>query len=274
MTVTFSQDLEHALQRAAATGREQGREYATPEDLLIALTDDDDASCVLRASLIDFERLRRDIAAYMKGAVDEVIDAPSAIPKYTADLHRILLQAATQVQTSGRKVMTGADILVELFNAPVGHLLQQQGTTRYDAVNYLSHGVARDARLTRPGAMSGVATPQGDAACNAGDSPSLEVVLLNDEYTPMEFVVWVLEEVFSMSHQDATRIMLSAHNDGLGSCGVFSRADAAELPQRAENLARTHQHPLRCVMRPAPGPSDAPDGSEARRRSTGRPSGE
>ena len=114
MTVTSSQNLERSLQRAAAVAREQGREYATPEDLLIALIDDEDASSVMRALPVDPERLRRDLAAYLEGAVDEVADDPAAVPKYTADLHRILRLGVIQVESSGRQTMTGADLLVEL----------------------------------------------------------------------------------------------------------------------------------------------------------------
>ena len=106
--------------------------------------------------------------------------------------------------------------------------------------------------------MSGAAAREEDVAASAGVSPSLEVVLLDDSHTPMEFVVWVLEEVFPVSREDATRIMLSTHSNGLGSCGVFGQTYAAELAARVENLARAHQHPLRCVMRPAPDPSDHP----------------
>jgi ATP-dependent Clp protease adapter protein ClpS len=259
MPVTFSQNLERTLQRAASIAQEQGRSYATPEDLLIALIDDEDASGVMRASLIDLERLRHDVVAYMEAAVDEAADNPSNGPKFTADLHRVVRLAVIQVQSSGRQVLTGADMLVELFTEPVGHFLQKRGATRYDAVAYLSHGVARDASVTRPTAMSGAAPPEEDAtARNAGDSARLEVVLLNDEYTPMEFVVWILEEIFQANREDATRIMLSTHSDGLGSCGVFGKADAAALTEQVENLARAHQHPLRCVMRPAPDPSAHP----------------
>jgi ATP-dependent Clp protease adapter protein ClpS len=259
MFVSFSQNLERTLQHAASVAGGQGRERAAPEDLLIALIDDEEASNVMRALFIDPERLRRDIAAYMEGAIDEAGGNVSAAPNYTADLHRILQLAVVQVQSSERQVVTGADLLVELFTEPVGHLLQQQGATRYDAVSYLSHGGTVDAGPTRPAATSDAASPERDVNdISAGDSPDLEVFLLNDEYTPMEFVVWVLQEVFGLGHEDAMRVMLSTHNQGRGTCGVFGRAEAAELAERVAKLAREHQHPLSCMMRPALNPSASP----------------
>src|ERR1700676_4342837 len=102
MAVTFSPNLEQTLQRAASIGQKKDREYATLEDLLIALIDDEDASSVMRASLIDLDQLCHDVISYMKGAVDGAVDNPSTVPKYTADLHRVVRLAAIQVQAAGR----------------------------------------------------------------------------------------------------------------------------------------------------------------------------
>jgi ATP-dependent Clp protease adapter protein ClpS len=235
MPVSFSQPLEQSLQRAGAIAREQSRAHATPEDLLIALIDDADALALMQALNIDCDRLRRDVTGYMDRAADEPAGEPSELWKDTPDLHRVLQIASTHVQSTGRAVVTGADILVELFTQPVGHFLQQQGVTRYDAVVYLSHGAAAD-RMTSPPDVSGAAR--------------LEVFLLNDDYTPMEFVVWILEEVFQIEHDDAIKTMLATHHDGRGSCGVFERAEATEFVARVDELAREHRHPLRCQMLP------------------------
>jgi ATP-dependent Clp protease ATP-binding subunit ClpA len=110
-------------------------------DLLLALTDDDDALTAMRAMRIDLDLLRNDIEAYMNGVVDEDTDAPSEAPNYTSDLHRVLQLASTQVQTSRRDVVDGADVLVELLAEPAGHFLQKQGLTRYDLLSFLRHGI-------------------------------------------------------------------------------------------------------------------------------------
>ena len=78
------------------------------------------------------------------------------------------------------------------------------------------------------------------------------VLLLNDDYTPMDFVIHVLQQIFRMDHDRATRIMLEVHNEGRGICGIFTRDIAASKVEQVTNLAREHQHPLVCVMEEAP----------------------
>ncbi len=79
--------------------------------------------------------------------------------------------------------------------------------------------------------------------------PSLyRVLLLNDDYTPMEFVVLVLQDVFNKSREEAMRIMLHVHNQGVGMCGVFPFEVAETKVTRVMDTARKNQHPLQCVM--------------------------
>ena len=75
-----------------------------------------------------------------------------------------------------------------------------------------------------------------------------KVVLLNDDYTPMDFVITVLQRFFSLDTEQATRIMLKVHNEGRGVCGVFPRDIAATKVEQVLAFARQHQHPLACIM--------------------------
>ena len=75
-----------------------------------------------------------------------------------------------------------------------------------------------------------------------------KVMLLNDDYTPMEFVILVLQRFFSLDTEQATRIMLKVHNEGRGVCGVFSPDIAATKVDQVSAFARQHQHPLACIM--------------------------
>lgn len=75
-----------------------------------------------------------------------------------------------------------------------------------------------------------------------------KVVLLNDDYTPMDFVIVVLQRFFAMDKEQATRIMLQVHNEGKGCCGIFPRDIAATKVEQVSAFARNHQHPLACVM--------------------------
>ena len=75
-----------------------------------------------------------------------------------------------------------------------------------------------------------------------------QVVMLNDDYTPMEFVVIVLQSFFSMSREKATQVMLKVHREGMGVCGVYPKDIATTKVEQVAAFAKKHQHPLQCVM--------------------------
>jgi len=78
--------------------------------------------------------------------------------------------------------------------------------------------------------------------------PVFKVLLLNDDYTPMDFVIAVLQKFFALSREKATQIMLKVHRDGVGVCGVYPRDVAATKVEQVKLYAKQHQHPLQCVM--------------------------
>ena len=82
--------------------------------------------------------------------------------------------------------------------------------------------------------------------------PLYQVLLLNDDFTPMDFVVDVLQDIFRMDHERAMRVMLEVHTEGRGVCGIYTRDIAASKVEQVVNLAREEQHPLACVMEEAP----------------------
>ena len=95
------------------------------------------------------------------------------------------------------------------------------------------------------GPASGVATKTRPKT----KRPSLyKVLLLNDDYTPMEFVVHVLEKFFQKDVEAATKIMLHVHHHGIGECGIFTYEIAETKVTQVMDFARKHQHPLQCVM--------------------------
>lgn len=81
--------------------------------------------------------------------------------------------------------------------------------------------------------------------------PMFKVILLNDDYTPMEFVVHILEKFFGRSSEDAFRVMLQVHHEGKGVCGVYPFDIASSRVAQVAQYARTRQHPLQCVLEPA-----------------------
>ena len=78
--------------------------------------------------------------------------------------------------------------------------------------------------------------------------PLYKVMLLNDDYTPMDFVVVVLQTVFAMSREKATQVMLQIHREGMGVCGTYTREVAAAKVDQVLDIARRHQHPLQCTV--------------------------
>ncbi len=125
----------------------------------------------------------------------------------------------------------------------------------------LASGPAVDVPAPRPGtAAAAPRSPGGDDDGRSGTAivtrtkprtkrPNLyRVLLLNDDYTPMEFVVHVLQRFFNKSREDATRIMLHVHQNGVGECGVFTYEVAETKVTQVMDFARKHQHPLQCVM--------------------------
>jgi ATP-dependent Clp protease ATP-binding subunit ClpA len=142
----LSGNLEQSLHRALAYANERRHEYATLEHLLLALTEDQDAIAVLRACGVDVERLRGDLLDYIENELDGLVADAGDEAKPTAGFQRVLQRAAIHVQSSGREEVTGANVLVAMFAERESHavyFLQEQDMTRFDAVNYISHGIAK-----------------------------------------------------------------------------------------------------------------------------------
>jgi ATP-dependent Clp protease ATP-binding subunit ClpA len=146
---SFSRSLEQALHRALALAGERRHEYATLEHLLLALIDDQDAAAVMRACNVDLDTLRRNLVEYVDTELANLIADGRQDSKPTAGFQRVIQRAVIHVQSSGREEVTGANVLVAIFAERESHaayFLQEQDMTRYDAVNYISHGIAK-----RPG---------------------------------------------------------------------------------------------------------------------------
>ncbi len=142
----LSSNLEKTLHRALALANERRHEYATLEHLLLALTEDSDAVAVLRACGVDLGKLRDEISDYIDNDLSSLITAQSGDASPTSGFQRVLQRAAIHVQSSGREEVTGANVLVAIFAERESHavyFLQAQEMTRLDAVNYISHGIAK-----------------------------------------------------------------------------------------------------------------------------------
>ncbi|HEX5213790.1 MAG TPA: ATP-dependent Clp protease ATP-binding subunit ClpA [Pseudolabrys sp.] len=183
---TFSRSLEQSLHRALAIANERHHEYATLEHLLLALIDDSDASAVMRACNVDLDKLRRSLTAYLESELENLITDGAEDSKPTAGFQRVIQRAVIHVQSSGREEVTGANVLIAIFAERESHaayFLQEQDMTRYDAVNYISHGIAKRPGLSesRPvrGAEEEADTKSGDEPKKKGDALDAYCVNLN-----------------------------------------------------------------------------------------------
>ena len=142
----LSKALEQTLHRALSLAGDRSHEYATLEHLLLALTEDQDAIAVMRACGVDIERLIGSLNEYIDNDLSNLVSILDEDPKPTAGFQRVLQRAAIHVQSSGREEVTGANVLVAIFSERESHavyFLQLQDMTRFDAVNYISHGIAK-----------------------------------------------------------------------------------------------------------------------------------
>jgi ATP-dependent Clp protease ATP-binding subunit ClpA len=164
----LSRNLEQTLHRALSLASDRKHEYATLEHLLLGLAEDTDAATVLRACGVDLDKLRADLTEFLdKDLAGLATDRPGD-PKPTAGFQRVVQRAAIHVQSSGRDEVTGANVLVALFSERESHavyFLQLQDMTRLDAVNFISHGIAK---------APGKSAPRTDKSSSSQESSEQE----------------------------------------------------------------------------------------------------
>jgi len=169
---SFSSSLETAIHGALALANTRKHELATLEHLLLALIDEADAAQVMRACEVDLEGLRTTLIRFLDTELDSLVsesEEPEAAP--TTAFQRVIQRAAIHVESSGRSEVTGANVLVAIFAERESHaafFLQEQEMTRYDAVNFISHGVAKDPAFGEARPLTGADdiddfSPEGDA---------------------------------------------------------------------------------------------------------------
>ena len=145
---SFSNTLEQAIHSALALANSRSHEFATLEHLLLALVDEPDATRVMKACSVDTEELRTTLVEFIDEDLSNLVtdvEGSEAVP--TAAFQRVIQRAAIHVQSSGRTEVTGANVLVAIFaerESNAAYFLQEQDMTRYDAVNFIAHGVAKN----------------------------------------------------------------------------------------------------------------------------------
>ncbi|MDG3042095.1 ATP-dependent Clp protease ATP-binding subunit ClpA [Roseicyclus marinus] len=161
---SFSTTLEQAIHAALANANARRHELATLEHLLLALIDEPEARKVMLACSVDIDALRETLTAFIDddlSTLETDIDGSEAVP--TAAFQRVIQRAAIHVQSSGRTEVTGANVLVAIFaerESNAAYFLQEQDMTRYDAVNFIAHGVAKDPSYGESRPVTGATDPE------------------------------------------------------------------------------------------------------------------
>ncbi|WP_426042754.1 ATP-dependent Clp protease ATP-binding subunit ClpA [Brevundimonas sp. TWP2-3-4b1] len=177
---SFSRPLEETLHRAVSYANERRHEYATLEHLLLALIDDNDASGVMKACNVDLVALKTALTLYVDTDLAALATSDGEDAKPTAGFQRVIQRAVIHVQSSGREEVSGANVLVAIFSERESHaayFLQEQDMTRYDAVNYIAHGIAKKAGMSeqRPAKTAGQSPEEAeDAAAVKSGGEALE----------------------------------------------------------------------------------------------------
>ncbi len=168
---SFSNTLEQAIHSALALANARRHELATLEHLLLALIDEPEATKVMRACSVDIEELRKTLVEFIDDDLSTLVtdvDGSEAVP--TAAFQRVIQRAAIHVQSSGRTEVTGANVLVAIFaerESNAAYFLQEQDMTRYDAVNFIAHGVAKDPSFGETRPVTGAQEQEENAAGHA-----------------------------------------------------------------------------------------------------------
>ena len=171
---SFSNTLEQAIHAALALANARRHELATLEHLLLALIDEPDAAKVMRACSVDLDDLRRTLIEFIDDDLSTLVtdvEGSEAVP--TAAFQRVIQRAAIHVQSSGRTEVTGANVLVAIFaerESNAAYFLQEQDMTRYDAVNFIAHGVAKDPSFGESRPVTGAQEEDEDRGGNAAET--------------------------------------------------------------------------------------------------------
>lgn len=256
-------DLEVSLHLAFVSARRLRYETISLEQLLLALLDNPSAAGTMRACAINIEAMRGSVSALVRESTPVATGAGAVEPAASPEFQRVLQRAIARVLSltgstsqrhnsskapswvpavlrtrATRKAVDGADVLVALLEESDGSAveeLRRHGVTRLAVMNVIAHGIASD---------DPVATPPRQADGAVG----MAIVLENDDFTPMEFVVDVLQQHLGLDVESAVRVMLEVHREGRAIAGRFPADVAVDKAERLRATARQAGHPFRCAV--------------------------
>lgn len=177
---SLTKSLEQTLSNSLEIAKERHHEYATLEHLLLALIDDEDANEIMRACGVDLDKLREDLTGYIDGDLSSLAnEGAEEDPRPTTAFQRVIQRAVVHVDQSGQNEVSGANVIVAIFAERESHaafFLGDQEMTRYDAVNFISHGVAKVEGMSKERHVAGANESE---ASQAKDGKALDAYCVN-----------------------------------------------------------------------------------------------
>jgi ATP-dependent Clp protease adapter protein ClpS len=259
----IAHDLEVSVHLAFVAARKLRYETISLEQLLLALLDNPNAADVLRGCAVDVEAMRSAVSQIVRDSTSAAPGTDSVEPAASPEFQRVLQRAIARVlalrrspgrrpttsrnpwsvpfilrRSTSRPAVNGADVLVALLEEPAGAAvdeLKRRGVTRLAVTSAIAHGTSG----TDPVTMLQV---------RVDDAASMAIVLQNDDFTPMEFVVEVLQECLGLNLESAVRVMLLVHHEGRAIAGRFPVDIATEKAERLRAAASQAGHPFRCIV--------------------------
>lgn len=258
----ISEDLSASLERSFAEARELRSETISLEQLLLALLHNPRVADVLLACYVHVGSLHKDLTAIVRNstrpAEGRAPVKPQASPEYERALQRSIMRVqgtqnggpSTGLRRAAERILAifrtppsratvnSTDVLVAIFSekeSQAAQALRRHGATRYEVTCFIAHGIKN----------SDAAEPAAIQDPTPGD---VDVVLVNDDFTPMEFVVKVLQDHFMLDLESAAEVMLKIHREGRAVCGRFASDIATSVVARVRAAAREEEHPLRCIV--------------------------
>ena len=227
----ISQEPELCLHDAFVDAREKRHAHISTEHLLLAiLREECIAAHVLQSCGVDLDGLRSHLATIVEKTPVWSQD-PDTQP--TSEFQRVIQRAIKNAQSFHKGVVTSAHLLPCILvekQSRAAALLLEHGATQYDLLHCLEHGA-----------------PPRPVAPELLDATEVQVILLNDDATPMQFVADVLQRFFGMDAEEAKEVVLEVHRNGKGLCGLYSRETGTAMAAQVLAYARRHGHPLRCI---------------------------
>src|SRR5919197_4370670 len=240
----IAQELEVSLHMAFVEARQKRHEFITVEHLLLALLDNPTAAEVLRACGANMDELRKNLTQHITEQTPRIAADREVDTQPTLGFQRVIQRAILHVQSSGKKEVTGANVLVAIFGEKDSHAVyfrEQQGIARLDVSNYISHGIS-EPPLSRDEGLDLNLDLEGQLAAQA----ARQIILFHDDATPTEFMIGVLQDFLLMNPEEAAEVMEEARRDGKAVCGLYPRAAAETIVEQVRAFAREHGHSLRC----------------------------